>query len=193
MSVYVAFNSNVEVNGETVLSVLEGMPIFKTTAIKILADNQIVNPIPGNWYPQQLWLDAFKQIADKVGEATLQKIGNSIPENAQWPPQVKTVEDALGSIDIAYHMNHRIGSSILFNPSTGQMKEGIGHYQLKKIDNKTMHMICNNPYPCKFDFGIIDAVIKKFKASGQMITVRHEPGDCRSKGADSCSYKVSFF
>ena len=31
-----------------------------------------------------------------------------IPANAKFPPQIKTIEDALGAIDMAYHMNHRI-------------------------------------------------------------------------------------
>jgi hypothetical protein len=109
MAQFKAFAPNVEVNGETVLSVLDGMGPYKESGLKILADNGIKDPQPGVWYPQQAWLNAFKIIADKIGVCTLLAIGKTIPANAKWPPQVDTVEKALVSIDIAYHINHRGG------------------------------------------------------------------------------------
>jgi hypothetical protein len=44
-------------------------------------------------------LDAFKEIDETVGDATLKKIGESIPENADWPEQTETVVEGLDSID----------------------------------------------------------------------------------------------
>ena len=68
---------------------------YKETGLKILAEHGIANPQPGHWYPQQAWLDAFKAIAEKIGAGTLLAIGKTIPENAQWPPHVDTIEKAL--------------------------------------------------------------------------------------------------
>jgi hypothetical protein len=72
------------------------------------------------------------------------------------------------------------------------MKEGIGHYNFKKIDDKTFEMICENPYPCDFDRGIIESMAKKFKPSNTInVSVIHdETKPCRKKGGDSCTYKV---
>ena len=55
-------------------------------------------------------------------------------------------------------------------------------------------MICKNPYPCDFDKGIIKAVAKKFKPKDSVnIIVEHdESAPCRKKGADSCTYLVSW-
>ena len=88
MTQFTAFAKGVEVNGETVLSIVDGMGAFKTRAYKILNDSLIFDPQPGLWYRQQHWLDAFKRIADTVGPNTLFSIGKKIPENAQFPPHI---------------------------------------------------------------------------------------------------------
>ena len=85
MTLFVASSSSVEVNGETVLSIVAGMGAFKSTALKILAENGIENPQPGIWYKQQDWLNSFKQISGIIGPNTLTEIGKVIPENAVWP------------------------------------------------------------------------------------------------------------
>ncbi|MBU1076108.1 MAG: hypothetical protein KKH98_02365 [Spirochaetes bacterium] len=194
MAQFVAFQPNVEVNGETILSVVAGMKVVESTAYKILEDNGIAKPKPGQWYPQQAWLNAFKSIAKEVGENTLYQIGKQIPNNAQWPPAVTSIESALGSIDIAYHMNHRIKGEVLFNPETGKMKEGIGHYGFEKINDKEIKMTCNNPYPSDFDKGIIQSAAEKFKpADVLLINVELvNPDKSRKKGGDTCIFKVTW-
>jgi hypothetical protein len=180
MAQFKPFAAGVEVNGETVLSVIDGMGSFRESALHILAENGIPNPQPGKWYSQKAWLDAFKSISDKMGDTTLLAIGRQIPENAQWPPEVNTLEKALGSIDVAYHMNHRGGE--------------IGHYQLEMTGSKSGKMICRNPYPDAFDRGIIDAVCRKFKPKETLlVNVKHDDSQpCRKKGADSCTFLVTW-
>ncbi len=192
MAEFVAFTAGVEVNGQTVLSVVEGSTI-KKSAFKLLSKCGIDDPKPGQWYSQQAWLDAFRAIATEVGPMTLFQIGRKIPENADWPPQIKDVHGALASIDVAYHMNHRIGGQVLFDPATGVMAEGIGHYGYQRIDDNTARMACNNPYPCDFDRGIIESAANKFKPAGFRVTVTHdEPTKCRKSGADTCTYTVTW-
>lgn len=96
-------------NGAAVLSVVEGMSIYKAMALKILRNQGIEDPKKDDWFLQQAWLDSFKEIADKVGTMTLKMIGEKIPETAIWPPVVKRIDEALASIDAAHHMNHRNG------------------------------------------------------------------------------------
>lgn len=176
---FVAFSPNVEVNGETVLSIVDGMGIFKRVAYKILAENGIDNPQPGLFYSQQLWLNAFRQISEQVGVNTLYTIGQKIPENAQFPPEINSVEKGLASIDVAYHMNHRGGE--------------IGHYQYEKTGTNSARMVCDNPYPCDFDRGIIEAIADKFKKDSEIVTVVHEGGEqCRKHGGESCTYQVKW-
>lgn len=194
MAEFIAIHKDVEVNGQTILSVLDGMAGFESMASNILMKHGIKNPQPDMWYSQQAWLNAFKDIALKVGSLTLKKIGASIPENAQWPPEITSIEPALQSIDIAYHMNHRLGDKILFNPETGQMNEGIGHYKFSKIGEQAVKIECDNPYPCAFDQGIIKAVANKFKPLGYNLRLKeHVENGCRQKGGEVCTYTVEWY
>jgi hypothetical protein len=194
MPMFVAITANAEVNGETVFSVVDGMGMFKTTALAILAKNGIQDPKPGLWYSQQAWLKAFQEISASIGPYTLYSIGLKIPENAHFPPQIDSIENALRAIDVAYHMNHRIAGQILFDPQTGTTLEGIGHYIFEKAGEREVKMTCHNPYPCDFDKGIIDGMANRFKPAGSPFAlVRHaDTGPCRKKGAEMCEYKVSW-
>ncbi|MDH3347022.1 MAG: hypothetical protein OEM02_02825 [Desulfobulbaceae bacterium] len=180
MAQFKAYSDGVEVNGETVLSVLEAMSVFRAQAEKILEENGLINPEPGKWYNQQAWLNAFKYIADEIGPNTLYSIGRKVPESAQFPADIDSIEKALGAIDVAYNMNHRGGK--------------IGHYSFELTGLKSAKITCNNPYPCDFDNGIIESMAKKFQpADSIMVMVSHDTtASCRKNGADSCIYKISW-
>ena len=175
MAQFKAFQKGVEVNGETVLSVVNGSPI-KDMALKILERHGIKNPKPGEWYAQQDWLDAFREISEKIGDGTLRTIGLAIPKNAQFPPEIDNTHAALASIDVAYHMNHRKGD--------------IGNYKYMNTGEKSATMICRNPYPCPFDLGIIIAIARKFSMGAKVEHDDTQP--CRKKGANSCAYNVTW-
>ena len=168
------FNENVEVNGETVLSVLAGMGSFKDSALKILEENGINSPRPGNWYKQKDWLNSFRDIAQKVGPLTLYTIGQKIPENAQFPPEIDDINKALSSIDVAYHMNHRGGE--------------IGKYSYTKTGEKSAQIAATNPYPSDFDRGIIEAMAKRFKPRGSFPKVTQTGNDT----SDTVTYTIAW-
>jgi hypothetical protein len=194
MAQFTAINPQMQVNGQTVLSIANGMGASKRMGLKILEENNIQDPEPERWYSQQDWLNAFKQISEKIGAGTLFMIGKSIPENAVFPPHIETIDQALSAIDVAYHMNHRLAGEQLFNPQTGQMQEGIGHYKYNKISDSKVEIICDNPYPCDFDKGIITAMARRFKpAHSTRILISHEKSEgCRGSGDHSCKYVVEW-
>ncbi len=179
MTQFKAFAPGVEVNGETVLAFINGMGPFRNTGLEILAQHGIRDPQPGAWYPQQAWLDAFRQVAEKMGPGTLLAIGKSIPEAAQWPPQVDTLEKALASIDVAYHLNHRGGE--------------IGHYAFESTGPRSARVTCQNPYPSDFDLGIVSAVARRFAPPGKFPAVKlDETAPTRKKGAEACTYLITW-
>lgn len=191
MAQFIAMSPDVEVNGETVNSVVDGMGAFRAKALDILAKNGIKDPKPGLWYNQQNWLKAFEEISKTIGAHTLYAIGLKIPDDAKFPPDVDNIEKALGAIDVAFHMNHRIKGKPLFDPATGKMTEGIGHYNFKMVGGNEGVMTCPNSYPCDFDRGIIDGMVAKFKPTGSHPSVRHDDSaPCRKSGADSCTYRI---
>jgi hypothetical protein len=179
MPQFQAYSPQVMVNGQTVLSVVAGMGAFKETAMRLLERHAISNPQPSAWYPQQAWLDAFREIAQKIGAKTLNQIGRSIPKHAKFPPGIDTIEKALSSLDTAYHLNHRGGE--------------IGHLAFSKSGPSKGIVVCQNPYPCEFDLGLIEAVASQFKPAGSTIRVEHDlTKPCRAKQGESCTYIVSW-
>ena len=179
MAQFQAYSPSVQVNGQTVLSVMTGMGAFAGTASDILARHGIKSPEAAGWYPQQAWLSAFQEIAKSIGPRTLNQIGKSIPNSAKFPPGIDNVEKALASLDVAYHMNHRGGE--------------IGRYGFTKTAERKGVMECRNPYPCDFDQGILEAIVRRFMPAGSVPTIRHDASKpCRAKQGDSCTYQISW-
>jgi hypothetical protein len=189
MTQFVAFDPRVEVNGRTIMSVLEAIPDYKEFARGVLDKNGIHGMRRGSWHSQQSWLNAFRDIAREIGGFTLYAIGRSIPDSADWPARIETLDEALASIDVAYHMNHRIGTEPLYDEATGRMAEGIGHYTARTIGPGHVQLICDTPYPCDFDKGVIAATANKFKSPRDAVSIREGP-ECRKAGAASCTYTV---
>ncbi len=180
MAQFKAFQHGVEISGDAVLSVIDGFVGSKEKSYNILSEHGIHNPQPGKWYLQQSWLNAFETIANDLGPSTLFSIGRKIPQNAIFPKEIDNIEKALASIDKAYHMNHRNGE--------------IGNYVYEKTGDKSVRMVCKNPYPCDFDRGIIQEMASRFKPRDcYAVSVTHDnSAPCRKKGHHSCTYHVNW-
>lgn len=191
------FEEGIEVSGENIGATLDGFKKYPSVAMKHLVKHGIVKSKPGEvaeidrntWYPLKEWLAAYEGIANEVGFNSLYSIGRTVPENAVFPPQIKDINAAIASIDVAYHMNHRKNGAVMFDPATGMMLEGIGHYGYEAIPGENRIVcVCENPYPCDFDRGIIAAMASRFEPGAR--TVHDNEAPCRKKGADSCTYIV---
>jgi len=156
MQLFVAPNPTMEVSGEALLSFLKSMPTGIENRLSILEKCGIHEPEEGKWYPAQKLLDAYKFIQEYYGEMNVFLIGKVIIENAKFPP-FKNLEEGLLSINIAYHMNHRVNGKALFSPITGKTTDGIGYYKLVLFDEKARKaaMVCSNPYPTRLDVSVI--------------------------------------
>jgi len=183
MPEFTAFSPNVKVNRQTILALVNGMGsigIFKKMALDALKTNGIELLKSQEWYPQQAWLNTFNYIAKEMGPQTLFQIGKKVPENAKFPPHIKSLEEALNSIDVTHHLNHKDGE--------------IGHYDSMFVNDSKAVIISNNPYPCEFDRGIIEGICHKFKTKNTaFFVVEHDDKQpCRRNGAYSCTYFVSW-
>lgn len=191
---YKAFEEGIEVNGRTIFTIVNALKPIKFIVRKIFLDvglPDLKELSSDHWYPQQKWLDAFKQISDMAGPHTLMSIGEKIPDNALFPSGCNNVYDSLESIDVAYHLNHRNSNrQILFE--NGKFIEGIGHYKVLSIDkdNNKVVMKCENPYPCSFDKGIIARMVKKFEPDASII--HDESKGCRRLGSESCTFIITW-
>ncbi|MEW6530239.1 MAG: hypothetical protein AB1473_05340 [Thermodesulfobacteriota bacterium] len=185
MAEFQSYSPRVEVVGEVVAAFIAGFPAeVREQGLSILAKHGISDPQAGQFIPLQALLDCMKEIGEKHSSQMLLRVGEQIAANAKLPPNLDTLETCLASIDVAYHMNHRGGE--------------IGHYTYKYegVQNGLHRatMTCENPYPCAFDWGVIEGFAKRFKPKDCVdVVVRHSSDEqCRRKGHESCTYHVSW-
>lgn len=188
----------VEVRGEVILGYLDGMENYSLAAYSFLAENGITNINKGDWYPLKALINSFEEISLQGGFQILERIGEKMITDAIWPRGLSNLEDAITSIDIAYHMNHKRDGIELYDYKNKIVIEGnIGHNYFEETDkqNNYVKYVCNSFYPCDFDRGMIQALASKFKPIGtEFINVEHDmTSPCRKHGGDSCTYMIKWY
>lgn len=189
------FPSGAEVRGNSIKSFLGGLGTFREEGLKILKKHGLSEPQETSWYSAQIFVNACRTILEAVGPNALFAIGKQVLDNAEFPPEINSLEKALGSLDVAYHMNHRLNGVVLFDPQTGKMGEGIGHYRIEMTGRRReTRLVCDEPYPCDFDRGLIESICRRFRPAGTFyVNVKHEPANaCRKQGAGACNYVISW-
>lgn len=179
---YQAYSPEVEVWGTSILGCIEGLAkagLPREEALSLLASAGVMKVEPEGWYPQQAYLDMFHEIEKRRGEGALRAMARQVPDTSKFPPGIKSLEQALQTLDFAYQMNHRGGR--------------IGHYACVPLSPKAIELVCENPYGCAFDLGILDALIENFKPVGGHPLIAHQNGTpCRRDGEESCTYLITW-
>ncbi len=169
----------VEVSGAAVEAFLAALGPYRGRGQKVMERNcGGGRPTPdGLFYPMQGFLEALAEFQQQFGTDFMRNVGALIYEKAAFPPGIKSAEQALAICDTAYQMNHR----------NAEGRIGGYHWTSEK---KGGRMVCDNPYPCSFDLGIVSGILRQFGVQGE---VHHEdPGTCRSRGATACTYRVEW-
>ncbi len=170
--------SKFEVKGQAIMAVVAAMSIIEHRALKILAERGIAPLDKERWYPMTRFIAVFQAIQTEIGPNTTRAVGRKIPDNALFPTNLKTIEDGLRAIDVAYRMNHR-GSG------------NIGGYHYTRTGERSVQMLCDNPYPCPLDEGLLESMGERFRPQDSLwVRVEHQPGGCRKDGAAFCTYQV---
>jgi len=186
-----SFGPGVEIRGQSVESFLVATDLQTAVMTGILVKSGFPRRVVAtDWYSGQRWIEALWRIAASIGENTLLAIGKRIPASAAWPEEIRTIEAGLASIDVAYHMNHRIDGELLFDPATGVMKEGIGHYHCEVTGRRRAVMVVSSPYPSEMDRGIIITIARKFQPAADVVLDESQPS--RKRGGVSCTYIVTW-
>lgn len=181
----------IEFMGTNVLAILNGLNEKSITEQEGFAsigmEFSVINE--NYWYPFNTLLNAFRLMMEKKAGNTLFSIGRHVIEYSHFP-EMNTIEEGLASIDKAYHMNcSYMNGDSFYDPDHDEMKEGIGHYRYVKVpDANEAFMLCDDPFPCEFDRGLITRVAQAFDRSAKVI--HDDEFGCRSKGSKSCRYIV---
>jgi hypothetical protein len=192
------FEPDLEVYGASIDAVVDAFKLFPSVALKRLT-NYGIGTIRGKdvvinreaWYPLGNWLSAYESFANEVGTRALFQIGQHIPKHAPFPPTINDIHSAVAGLDVAYHMNHRKAGKVMFDPATGQKLSGIGNYGYTPVPReRRIISVCENPYPCEFDRGILTTLAAKFERASRV--AHDDSAPCRKNGADSCKYIIAW-
>jgi hypothetical protein len=193
------FEPGIEVRGIGLQWVVGGFRILPEMGLRYLAryglttrgaDGKPVLDVEG-WYSQEAWLACFEAIDRQVGPSVMTDIGRYVGENAPTPPGLRDVDSSLRSLDVTYHMFHRKRGVPMFDEESGRMLEGIGHYGYERRAGKCeITCVCENPYPCNFDLGIVQGFVARFDPRAHVEHLDRAP--CRKHRGESCTYVVTW-
>ena len=198
MNTSVPMYSGIEVTGRSIPAALEAFGDFTVLAGQMLMANGVGVPDKTGfirvdaeaWYPLEGYLKTLQEAGAQFGEKMLRKLGGAQARHSVPPPNVVEITTMMQALDVGYHMNHRQHGRPMFDAVKGQMLEGIGHYHCHQLVGKRRALIrCDNPYPCKFDEGLLEAQARRFVPAA---AVEHEPGSCRSRGGQVCTYAITW-
>lgn len=188
-----------QVLGANLRNIISGFGSFGVVGSQIMIEEHLGTAGPDGmirveldqWYPLVGNLRSLERIQKEYGELVVRQTAAAVPKNAPFPPTIKDIHSALGSVDVAYHMNHAVDGQPMFSPATGEMREGIGHYLCRSVEGKKQFLCeCTNPYPCAFDQGLLLAMAQRFEPTA---TLAHlEPSECRNRGGPRCTYSITW-
>lgn len=191
--------TGVEVHGNVLQFTVSGFRIVPSIALGYFAKFGLISPKPGEkpalqadaWYDMNAWIQVFTAIYREVGPTTMFEVGRQVGASHPVPPHVTNIMALLRFLDIGYHTNHRLNGQLMADIETGVMLEGIGHYKIDVTPGQREAVtVCDNPYPCEFDLGLMGAATSRFEAKARTTHDPHSP--CRAKGGDSCTYLTTW-
>jgi hypothetical protein len=190
--------NGIEVSATGVKVLIAGFDLFPSLVRKLIVSKGILKLGPGGkleiqedaWFPLEAWLSVLEAIYTEIGRNALFKLGTSILANPKFPAWIRDIETALESIDVAYHRSHRKNGVVMYDQTTGRILEGIGNYRPRRVPGQQrILVVCDTPYPCETDFGIVTELATKFEGKARIV---HDPSPCRRKGSASCTYVVTW-
>lgn len=191
--------AGIENSGIGVKVILAGFRGFSLLASKYIEEENLGRPNaqgvlevdPEQWYPVENFRRALRKIAAEVGEQAVKLVGKQIPDNAQFPPHINSIETALASLDAAMHLGHRKRGEPMFDVATGRMEEGIGHLAYEKTPGRNeIIMRCDSPYLCAMDLGLVTAMAQRFEPRAKVVHEATPP--CKEHGGAYCQYTVTW-
>jgi hypothetical protein len=174
-------HQDVLVFGGVVDAFLEAFGSYRSRGVRVLARHFGVETLDHGreqTYPVAELLAGMKELQEQFGRGFMTRIGQSIYERAEFPPNLDSMGVALSAVDTAYYMNHKNGESKL------------GHYRWTSNGPTQGRMVCDNPYPCAFDLGIFAGMATNFGVSAQI--THAEEQICRHTGGEQCTYLIEW-
>lgn len=146
-----------ETNGATLQNIVEGCGVFQSRVIRLLASRGIEEISKDKWYPLQPVLSVMEDLAAQIGPNILTEIGKRVHRNSAFPEEIQNFEQVLEALDEAYQANHRRGD--------------IGCYDVSKRGQNEFRVRCDNPYPAKFNQGLLRGLALRYAVLARITEV----------------------
>lgn len=156
-TLFVAPNDDAQSLGEPLISTLNALgdsvkPIMKKHG---LTDIQ-----PDGYYPMQSYLNVLKEVLESDANASSQlvAIGRTAMLEATMPPEIDTLEKALGTLEPVYRIHHKVNQ-----PGWDVVPQNDG----------SIHLIDYTPMPPDLSYGVAYGLVERY-ANGQRFSVRYK-------------------
>jgi hypothetical protein len=175
------YNGDTKVMGGVLGAFLEAFGPYRKRGEQVLYKSFGVEEIgfsEKDWYHLGKFLDSMAEFQKQFGLEFMRKMGQGVFANAVFPPGIDSLEKGMAMINEAYYMNHDTSP------------EEIGSYKWEQQSDNKGIMVCDNPYPCAFDHGIIEVISSTFAPEAKVTHDDSKP--CRHKDGDSCTYIIEW-
>ena len=170
--IFQASSPSDQVSGASIQAYVHALGLSRRRGLQVLAEEGITEVDPDAWYSWQAYLNAQRAIYEGVGPHTVGRIGRTLVEEATFGPEVRTIHDALSTLDRDYRLRHR--------------GRDVGGFTWEPAGERSGRITIRNPYPCELDRQVVEALCRRFRpADALTVYVRHE-GPCRNQGAERC-------
>ncbi|ADO68893.1 hypothetical protein [Stigmatella aurantiaca] len=170
--------SGVEVMSNTARTLFGAVGLLEQETRRIITAHGIPTLAQQGWYPLQTLLLCLNDIRSQIGPYTVHALGQHTARHITFLPSIDSFGGALSSLNEAYRMHHR---------GTGE----IGGFQYQPQSVRSARIRCDNPYPCEFDQGLLEALFELFPPQESFrLRVTHAPEGCRSKADCACVYHL---
>jgi len=143
----------------------------------ILNKYGLLSPSEKTWHAHRDVLQMIREVASGNNDCDLYSTGAIVQACLGLSDIKGGVNMALAAVDDQYQSTHR-------GPDAGG-------YQLLKWKCGTISVTCDNPYPCEFDRGMLESLLKRFAPSGIVPDIVHDhDARCRDLGDHACTYKI---
>ena len=180
MAKFVPFDFKTEVSGKVMNYFINVIPENKGLFLVFLSQHGLTDIQMDEWYKQESWLKALKEIENYFGGYTLYYLGKSISKMITLDSGVDCLKEALSSINETYQSHHRNGNT--------------GEYLLEEFNTEfnTARIVVNTPYPCDMVRGIVTAVARKYQPQGSRLieVIPVETPENRNKNPDACVFEI---
>jgi hypothetical protein len=134
----------------------------------------------GSEWPMWKLVACFYMIEKRIGPNTVRKAGERIYSTMPWPPQVKSLADALRFTEIAYFESHQRAT---------KARAGCWRVELEKPGLTIL--TDDTPYPCNVNEGVVSGICMAF--AKQMPSYRLlDPQKAKRAGGTTTRYEVTY-